>query len=247
MKRSNGSSGKSVRFPEDQEQLVKVLIIAIDPLSAPARWFQKDDYYEFKACARRVAKEWRKRGASPLINNTYEDPSPNTQEALTAWSRQQMGTPSRRGLENLINREICKERSSLRTKVLSSILSAQKTMQGYGFEAAMQARELALISEVYSERARQFALQMGFADAIALAEANRQESALDEEASFPASDRSAISSASETSSDCSSATASTDSFMFTPPAVYSSPLRQRKPQERREITLGPIQELGACS
>lgn len=254
MTRRNSSSSndnnnrRSVRFPEDEGQLVTVVTITIDPLSASVRWFQKDDYYEFKACARRVAKEWRKRGASPMLENTYENPSTNTQDLLTAWSRQQMGTPSRRGLENLINRDLCRERSSLRTKVISSILSAQKTMEGYGFEASMQARELALISEVYSERASQFALQMGFADAIALAEANRQESAMDDEASFPASDRSARSSESETSSD-SSTLASKDPYLFSTPAatIYNSPLRQRPKAQptRRQITLGPIHEVGS--
>lgn len=155
-----------VRFEEAQNRVREFEV----PEDIPYEdlWFTGDEYQDIKSESRTEAREWRKKGFSSLLKETFEMPSPDTQKYIQVFCALE-GHLNQRGLERHCSRKHGGERSDCKDRARQSVFETQFRLRAEGLKADEVADSISASYINGCREAKIFALRIAKADqAVAL-------------------------------------------------------------------------------
>jgi len=163
-----GLPRKKVRFPEEEEQVAKVVC------EVPCRedfteeelaliFFTKDDYFNTRQVTKKISRDCERQGFGKRLDDTFTEKSVAVQEKLNFWA---LHGQERRGLERWSNRDHGEKRQQEQFQAVMTVLQAQDEMLAESRE--VDAEKLRKVSHKATKAARHFARMMGKADMYAV-------------------------------------------------------------------------------
>jgi hypothetical protein len=160
-------NSKSVRFPEDEETLSRVVLVveACEDFTDEDKktlWFARSDYHFSRSTARVIAKESERYGHSKHLDDVYKTAfNEQVQGRLNIWA---LHGSSRRGLERWANSSHGQARKDDQYMYIQGLLRSQQEMK---FKDCFNDERLREVGHILSRKSRLFAQMMGEADAHA--------------------------------------------------------------------------------
>lgn len=126
-------------------------------------WLDPDEFFDLKKASRTAAKQWRSKGFTILLKDTYEHPRSDSQKILNAFV-QLPDEDCGRGMERRGSKQHGEERTYLKKRAIQAVLLHQRRLlvQGAGIEELWEG--LGDVSADYTRTARIFARRIAKAD-----------------------------------------------------------------------------------
>jgi len=137
-------------------------------------WLTTSDVNRTRKSASELGSKWSLAGYSILLDNTFENPSKNAEEFVSAFVQLPCGdSDTLRGIERYISDKHDEDRRCMQNRSIKALLICQRIMHQRGWKDSEINEELAIISKRFSGCAADFARRLGRADEVVAHEQDR--------------------------------------------------------------------------